>query len=65
MKRTNILKLGLVKAGISQVEASEEFGVSISTVHRQCKSDNPTLSTIIKYAQLSGLKASELIALSE
>ncbi len=65
MKRSNILKIGLVKAGISQVEASEQFGVAISTIHRQCNSENPTLSTIIRYAQLCGLEASELIALSE
>jgi hypothetical protein len=65
MKSNKILKLALVKSGISQVTASEWMGVNLSTVHRQCNSQNPTLSTIVKYAGICNMKPSELIALGE
>jgi len=60
-----ILRLALVKSGINQISAAEKLGLSVHTVRNQCKSNNPKLSTVTKYAELCNMKASELIALSE
>lgn len=65
-KLTNsVIKLGLVKYGVSTLEAARILNLSVQTVRNQSNSKNPTLATIRKYADIFDLEASELIALSE
>jgi len=60
-----VILLGLIKYGITKEDAAKSLGLSALTVRNQCRSKDPKLSTIRKYANLFNIKSSELIALSE
>ena len=62
---SNIIKLGLIKYGVSTLDAARILNLSVQTVRNQSNSKNPTLATIKKYADIFDIEASELIALSE
>jgi transcriptional regulator with XRE-family HTH domain len=61
----NILYKALVLSGFSQKEIAKKLNLAPNTVSQQCRSKDPKLSTIEKYAKLCDMKPSELIALGE
>lgn len=60
-----VIRLGLIKYGITKQMAANKLGLSVFTVRNQLNSKDPKLSTISKYAELFGISTSELISLSE
>ena len=65
MKNVKVIKLALIKYRVSTADAAEYFGITTQKVRNQSNSNNPTMNTIKAYAELFGIKPSELIALGE